>query len=245
MKLSASIVIPARFKSSRFPGKPLAKINGRELILRVYDACKKSKLCKEIYVATDDRRIEKFCKRNKIKTIFTSKKCITGTDRVAEAALKISSDIIINVQGDEPLVSYKDIDKIIKKKINHLDKVICGYSKIDEKSEIYSNSVPKVIFNKKGELIYISRGAIPFSKKSLKIKKFNYYRQVCIYAFNKKELKKFNSSKQSIVEKIENVEILRFFDLNIKVLMVKTKKNTYAVDYPKDIKKIKNFFKTK
>ena len=113
---SFSIVIPARYNSSRFPGKPLALINGKTLIELVYEKC--LAVCKKdnIFVATDDQRINKFLYNKKIQSILTSKKCLTGTDRVAQASKNIDSEIIINVQGDEPLISPRDIKLIIKAK---------------------------------------------------------------------------------------------------------------------------------
>ena len=134
---------------------------------------------------------------------------MTGTDRVAEAANKIKADIYINVQGDEPLISAQDIKKIIKAKIKN---------------------------NEKNELLYISRALVPGSKKAL-LRTYN--KQVCIYAFNKKELDSFKKLKRkSDLEKIEDIEILRFFEFNKKILMIKTNANSIAVDHPEDIKKV-------
>ena len=118
--MSTAIIIPARFNSSRFPGKPLAKILGKEMILRVLDICKKTISKNKIFVATDDKRIKKVVEKNKFKVLLTSRKCKTGTDRVAEASLKVKAKIIVNVQGDEPLINYKDILKIVSAKKNFL-----------------------------------------------------------------------------------------------------------------------------
>ena len=112
-----SIIIPARFKSSRFPGKPLAKILGKEMIIRVCEICEKVIKKKDIYVATDDNRIIKVVKKFGFKSIKTPKNCLTGTDRVFQAAKKIKSKFIINVQGDEPVLNPLDIKKIINAKI--------------------------------------------------------------------------------------------------------------------------------
>ena len=114
-----SIIIPARFKSSRFPGKPLAKILGKEMILRVCDICKKV-IKKNVFVATDDKRIIKTVSRSDYNFIKTSKNCLTGTDRVFQASKKIKTNIIINVQGDEPVINPSDIKKIIKAKKDFL-----------------------------------------------------------------------------------------------------------------------------
>ena len=168
---------------------------------------------------------------------MTSSKCLTGSDRVAEASKKIKSDIYINVQGDEPLVSPNDVKKIISKKIKFPNYVVCGYAKIGLFENPLSKNIPKVVMNSKNELLYISRSLIPASKK--KNKKQKYYKQVCIYAFNKRQLSRFYSmKKKSIIENIEDIEILRFFDLGIKVKMVELKSKTIAVDEKNDIKKV-------
>jgi 3-deoxy-manno-octulosonate cytidylyltransferase (CMP-KDO synthetase) len=168
---------------------------------------------------------------------MTSKNCLTGTDRVAEASKKIDSNIIVNVQGDEPLIRPNDIKKIINCKKKYPDHVICGYDKIHNSENPNNTNLPKVVVNKENELIYISRSKIPGSKKNQI--KGKYYKQVCIYAFNKNQLKKYLSlNKKSDVEKQEDIEILRFFDLNIKIKMVKLNSNSIAVDEIKDKKKV-------
>ena len=124
------IVIPARFKSKRFPGKPLAKINNKEMIIWVAQICKKVTSVSNIVVATDDIRIKKTVNKYGFNAIMTSKKCITGTDRVAQVSKKIKADIYINVQGDEPLIKSQDIKKVISPKIKFPNHVICGYSNL-------------------------------------------------------------------------------------------------------------------
>jgi len=235
------IVIPARFKSSRLPGKPLRKIKGKELILRVIDRCKKFKNKNiKLIVATDNIKIKELVRAYGTDSIMTSKSCLTGTDRVAEVAKKIKADIYVNVQGDEPLINISDIKKIIKRKINKRKMVVCGYTtlNLDEKPE--NRSIPKVLVNKKDELIYISRSVIP-GKKKLGIK-LKYLKQVCIYAFSKKELNIFQSNKKSYLENIEDIEIIRFLEKGIKISMVKLNQKTYAVDTLSDLRKIQKYF---
>jgi 3-deoxy-manno-octulosonate cytidylyltransferase (CMP-KDO synthetase) len=229
------IVIPARIKSKRFHGKPLKKILGIPMVIRVAQICEKVTNKKNIYIATDSKKISSLIKKNRFSAIITSKKSLTGTDRVAEVSSKIKADIYINVQGDEPLVSPQDIKKIIEAKIKNKNKIICGYSEISKDIKAKSNSIPKVVMNEKNELIYISRSLIPGSKK--KLTKYN--KQVCIYAFNKEELNLFrNFKRKSKIEYLEDIEILRFYELNKKILMVKTSGDSIAVDYPSDIKKV-------
>ena len=234
MKLA--IIIPARIKSKRFHGKPLKKILGIPMVIRVAQICEKVTSKKNIFIATDAKKIALVVKKNRFNVLMTSPKCLTGTDRVAEAANKIKADVYINVQGDEPLISGQDIKKIIKAKIKNKNHIICGYTKINKIEDPVKRSIPKVVMNQKNELLYISRALIPGSKK-VPLKTYN--KQVCIYAFNKKELNSFKKLKRkSDVEKIEDIEILRFFELGKKILMVKTSKDSIAVDYPRDIKKV-------
>lgn len=238
------IVIPARMKSSRLPGKPLKKINGKELILRVLNACKPlSSKNTKIVVATDEKKIFKRVNFFNFNSIMTSKTCRTGTDRVAEVAKKIKADIYINVQGDEPLVNYKDIKKIINAKKKYPKHIICGYSNLLPDEDVNNINIPKVVLNKKSELLYISRSSIPNSKKK-SIKESKYLKQVCIYGFNKKDLILFNRFKnKTTLENLEDIEILRYLEVSKKVKMIKVSSKSYAVDTYDDLKKIDNIFK--
>ena len=233
--MSISIIIPARFGSSRYRGKPLVKILGKEMVIHVADICSKIKNVK-VFIATDSKKIADVVKNYGYKYIFTSPKCLTGTDRVAEASRKIRSKIYINVQGDEPTINPKDIKKVIETKKKFPNHVICGYDKVHDFEDPSSINLPKVVVNSKGELIYISRALVPGKKKKNQI--IQYHKQVCIYAFNKKQLKKFyEKKKKSETENFEDIEILRFFDLNEKIKMVKLNSNSVAVDEIADVKK--------
>ena len=199
---------------------------------------------KNLYIATDSAKIEKKVKEENYNSIMTSSKCLTGTDRVAEASKKLKAKIFINVQGDEPLINPKDIRAVIKAKQKFPNHVICGYDKIHKLQEPKNVNLPKVVVNSKKELIYISRSLVPGSKKTIKNK--NYYKQVCIYAFNKKELSSFFSlKKKSEIEEMEDIEILRFFDLGIKIKMIKLNSNSVAVDEIKDVRKAEKILKSR
>jgi len=239
------IVVPARYQSSRFPGKPLKKINNKEMILWVLDVCKKILNNNiKLIVATDSKKIFNFVKKNNFNSIMTSTKCLTGTDRVAEVSKKINADIYVNVQGDEPLIKSKDIMKIIKAKKKNFKKVICGYTLISNSESEKNTNIPKVILNKQEELIYISRVALPASKTS-KIYGYNFLKQVCIYAFNRSELKEFYSNRKSVLESIEDIEIIRFLESAQKIQMVKLSAGSYAVDTIKDLKNVEKIIRNK
>ena len=242
--MKVAIIIPARFESKRFPGKPLKKILNKELIIWVAEACSKVKESNLVYIATDDERISDRANELGFKTVLTSKDCLTGTDRVAEASSKINADIYVNVQGDEPFVNPHDIKKIIEKKIEYKDHVICGYTDILENEDPLSKNIPKVVLNENSEFMYISRAVIPSSKKETLIKKNKFFKQVCIYAFNKYELDKFYSyKKKSIAEELEDIEILRFFEFGKKIKMIKTKPGSIAIDEESDIQIAENILK--
>ena len=235
------IVIPARYKSSRFPGKPLKKIMGKEMILHVLERCSLKFDRQKILVATDSIKIKNFLKKKSYKAVMTSEKCLTGTDRVAEIAKKINSKIYINVQGDEPLIDPMDIWKVLLEKKKYKKSIICGMTKINKHEKPTSNSIPKVVFDKYNKLIYISRSLIPGSKNK---RRFKFWKQVCIYGFSKDDLKIFGKNKRkSELEKIEDIEILRFIDNQKIVKMVKTKEGSIAVDYRKDIKIVEKILK--
>ena len=231
------LIIPARYKSSRFPGKPLTLLKGKSMIRHVYDQCLKAVPQDSIYVATEDDRIADHCKKNNIQFIMTSDECLTGTDRICEVSKLVEADYYINIQGDEPLFNPVDIQSLIQElsKQKNLYDVYCGYCSIDSEDTFYSLNMPKVIFNKRKELIYMSRAPIP-SNKNNKFKKG--YRQVCGYAFSKKSLEIFDIKSKTYFESIEDIELLRFLELGVKVKMVEMSKKSIPVDVREDIKKV-------
>jgi 3-deoxy-manno-octulosonate cytidylyltransferase (CMP-KDO synthetase) len=231
-----SIVIPARYKSSRFPGKPLAKINGKEMVIRVAEIAEKVIDKRNIYIATENHEIVEVSKSYGFKVILTSDECLTGTDRVAEASYELDSDIILNIQGDEPMINPSDIKRVIEEKIRNFNSVINCYAYLDSTEDVNDKKIPKVITSISNELIYCSRNPIP-GFKSIKTKREK--KQVCIYAFNKKELQRFNSVQEKTpLEYEEDIEIIRFLELGIKVKMIELSSVSYAVDYEDDIKTV-------
>lgn len=236
------IVIPARFNSSRFPGKPLAKINGVSMIERVYERCQLG-FDGEITVATDDLRIIKHCNEKNISVILTSDKCLTGTDRVAEISKKIESEVYINIQGDEPLFNPDDIQLFIES-IKLLDNkeynVFAGYTLINNANDYYSNQIPKMLISHKNELIYTSRSPVPANKTADFVKS---HKQVCIYGYTKKALLNYASNIKTPLETIEDLELLRFIELGYKIKMVELSDFSISVDNPEDILKVEKKLK--
>ncbi len=231
------IVIPARYKSKRLPGKPLIDIKGLPMIVRTFNQCKKVVNSSKILVATENKKIFRLCKKNNINVMMTSSKCLTGTDRVAEVAKKIKKKFYINVQGDEPICNPADIKKIIDTAKKYPNTVINGFTEIKDKKIFYSPHIPKIVFRKDGNLIYMSRAPIPSNKNRSLIKA---WRQICIYSFPYKSLKVFSSfKKKTPLEAIEDLELNRFIEIGYQVKMIRMSNKSIAVDTNSDLIKVK------
>jgi 3-deoxy-manno-octulosonate cytidylyltransferase (CMP-KDO synthetase) len=229
------VLIPARYQSSRFPGKPLIPLLGKPMVLWVAELSAKAVGKDNVYVATEDERIRNCVVSAGFNAVMTSELALTGTDRLAEAADQIDADIYINVQGDEPILDPADILKIRDVKLNNLGSVVNGFCWLSDQEDPESVNIPKVITNEDNALVYMSRRALP-GFKDLENAPAKYKKQVCIYAFTKQELSSFAAwGRKSQLEKSEDIEILRFFEMNIPVLMVETKGGSLAVDVPEDV----------
>ena len=228
-----AVVIPARYKSSRFPGKPLAKILGTEMIIWVAGIAENAVGKDNVYIATENEEIVDLVKSHGYKVVLTSDSCPTGTDRVAEAALEIDADFIINIQGDEPMLNSNDIQKVIDKMIENPNHVINCMAPLNKHENVEDKKIPKVITNLNDELIWCSRNPLPGLKEGLPT---NPMKQVCIYGFNRDHLKAFWSyGKKTPLEFQEDIEIDRFIEMGYKIKMVRLDGSTVAVDYPEDI----------
>jgi 3-deoxy-manno-octulosonate cytidylyltransferase (CMP-KDO synthetase) len=222
------LVIPARYNSKRFPGKPLVNICGTPMIIRTYNQCKKVVPESKILIATDDLRIKKVCEKEKINVMMTSKKCLTGTDRIAEVAKKFKADFYLNVQGDEPICNPSDIKKLLITAKKYPKTIINGYTEIKDKKLFYSGHIPKVVFRKDGRLLYQSRAPIPTTKDMKFVKA---WRQVCIYSLPYNSLSVFKSvNKKTPLEQLEDCELLRFLELGHEVKMIKMSNRSVSVD---------------
>lgn len=231
------VVIPARYQSSRLPGKPLIDLHGKSLLLRTYEQCCKAVGKSLVYVATDDERIYKYCLNHNIKVEMTSVNCLTGTDRVAEFAQKIIAKSYINVQGDEPLLNPEDIKQVINAVIQFPDDIINGYAPIETVEQYNSLTIPKVVFRADKRLLYMSRSPIPGNKSGSFQKS---WRQICVYGFPRITLTKFaEQTGKSPLEKEEDIEILRFLELGYEVRMLELSSDSVAVDTLSDAEKVR------
>ncbi len=243
-KLKVIGVIPARYKSSRFEGKPLCIIKDIPMIKRTYMQAKQSKLLNNLVVATESDKIKKYCESENIPVIMTSDTCLTGTDRIAEIAQNINADLYVNIQGDEPVIDPKSIDEVVSEYKKYTDDYLAYnlYKYIDEVDEVTTDTIIKVIVNEKDELMYMSRLPTPFNKSYIVPK---YKKQICVYGFTKKALELFAARDKTLNEVHEDIEILRFIDMGYKVKMRETKVDSIAVDVPSDVEKVEKFLKLK
>ena len=237
------IIIPARYSSSRFPGKPLVKLLGKPMIKWVAELSSKAVGKENVYIATDDNQIQKAVNQMGYNVVMTSKNCLTGTDRLAEVAKKIEADIYINVQGDEPLVDPNDIKKVIDLKKKYPNEIINGYTIMKKDEDPKSLTMPKIIFTEDKRMVYISRQPLPGFKDQKYASKI-YHKQVCIYAFNREELLEFaNFGRKSKLEESEDIEIIRFLEWGKTIRLAETQSGSLAVDVPKDVEKVEKLLK--
>ena len=233
-------VIPARYQSSRFPGKPLHPILGKPLVIWVCEKVAAALGKNATYVATDDDRIAQVVRKYGYKVVMTSSAHLTGTDRLAEVAQKVDADIYVNIQGDEPMINPKNILEVIEIKKEHPDQIINCMAPLLMDEDPTSVNIPKVVVDQYNQLLYMSRSAIPGNKKA-KYSSQDFLKQICIYGFNKEELDLFRENPEKTpLESHEDIEILRFLELGRTIKMHRVNSGSLAVDVPEDVKKVEN-----
>jgi len=242
-------IIPARYGSSRFEGKPLALINGKMMIQRVYEQAKKAFRLAEVVVATDDQRIFDAVESFGGKVVMTSSNHKSGTDRCREVVEKVGTgfDAVINIQGDEPYINPLQINQIAEL-ISGEDTQIASLCKpIRDIDELLSHNAVKVVVAKNGKALYFSRYTIPFQRNETDPTKWmqlrTYYKHIGIYAYKSQILKEISALPQSGLEMSESLEQLRWLENGYEVRMGVTVFESYSVDVPDDIKKIESVFK--
>ena len=239
--LSVIGIIPARYGSTRLPAKALAMISGKPMIQHVYERCMKSGLLSEILVATDDKRIFDAVLSFGGNAVMTSKVHKSGTDRIGEAVKKIKCDIVVNIQGDEPMIDPGNIDKAIEplltdKSINV--STICV--KIKDKKEISNPNVVKVIKDKNNNALYFSRSVIPFNRDSGRVE---YFKHIGLYVYRSSYLTQLVNMKQTKLESAEKLEQLRILENGESIRVVEVKKDSHSVDTPGDLNKIRKILR--
>ena len=232
------LIIPARLESTRLPNKLLIEIEGLSIIQRTYNCALKALKDKErIFIATSSELIGNHCEDFGANVLKTSKDCLTGTDRVAEASQIIKASQYINLQGDEPIFPTEDLNFFINEAIKKPNEIHTGITKIKCDLDYRNLSIPKMVFSKSKRLMYSSRAPIPSNKNGdFKVG----FKHVCVYAFNKSHLQEFkNFGRKAFFENQEDLEINRFLELDFIVNCVELKKGGKAVDTRDDLEIVK------
>lgn len=232
-------VIPARYQSSRLPGKPLKDIHGKPMIYWVAKRVEASILT-EYYVATDDDRIFNACQKYSIPCIMTSSKCINGTERVAEVATKIKADYYVNIQGDEPCINIDAINKFVRS-LHKFDYVnfIQAVSRITDPEAVLDDSIVKVVISEDNEALYYSRLPIPYSRDKNKSNKVPYYKCLGLYLYSRDFLHKYSLMSSTKLENIEHIEQLRILENKIVINVVEVDDDGMSVDTDDDLTKVR------
>ncbi len=240
-------VIPARWASSRFPGKPLAKIGGIPMIQRVVAQADKAKCVSEVIVATDDSRILDCVNNTGGRAIMTSDDHPSGTDRIAEVVRDKDCDIVVNIQGDEPLIPPQNIDQVVKPLIDDSSISVASLRiLIRNKEDLLNKNITKVVVDKFDSALYFSKAPIPWYRDSW-LKKMGadsdlslplWFKHIGLYAYRKRFLMEYSTLPLSPLEKIEKLEQLRILENGFQIKVVETKLDSIGVDSETDIEVI-------
>jgi len=232
-------IIPARYASTRFPGKMLAKIHGKTMIRHVYEQCLKSLTLSKVIIATDDERIKEECESFGAQVLMTVPEHPSGTDRCFEAYTKLKEefDFIINIQGDEPFIKPEQIDMLISG-LNDKTELSTLIKKIDNNSILFNVGNVKVTFNNKMEALYFSRHPIPYLRgieEQTWLEKHSFFEHVGLYAYRADILKSITLLEPSSLETAESLEQLRWMENGYKIKLVETNWDSFCVETPEDL----------
>ncbi len=246
MPVKAIVVIPARYASTRFPGKLLQDLGGKPVIIHVYENSKKAGLIDDVVVATDDERIYDMVKRWNGNCVMTSPFHPSGTDRIAEVARKMDCDIIVNVQGDEPFIRPEMIDDVVSLLDDERASISTLIKEIKNREELLDPNTVKVVFDRESFAIYFSRSPIPYHRDEWKgidgIRVNGYlYKHIGIYGYRKDVLLRISSLPQSRLERIEKLEQLRAIENGIKIKVKETPFETIGIDTPDDLERARRW----
>lgn len=237
--------IPARYGSTRFPGKPLALIAGTPMIQHVYERVSEAKKVDEVYVATDDKRIAEAVESFGGKFVMTSSALRSGTDRCAAAARKIKADIVVNVQGDEPVISPKTIDAAVAALLKSPGSVMSTAAvPINDRDLLFSENVVKVVAAKNGDALYFTRSTIPFLrgvKQQDYLRNFKFLKHLGIYIYTNDFLQKLTNLKETPLEAAEKLEQLRVLENGYRIKVAVVEEDSISVDVPSDITAVEEF----
>jgi 3-deoxy-manno-octulosonate cytidylyltransferase (CMP-KDO synthetase) len=233
-------VIPARYSSTRFEGKVLADICGKPMIQHVWERAKQALVLDDLIIACDEEIVAQACRKFKAHVVMTSKGHACGTDRISEVVNPLDVRVIINIQGDEPLVHPSMIDSVARALLDD-NKVSMAtiMKKIEDEKELHDHNVVKVVVDKNNFALYFSRAMIPHRAHNCEIPSPNFYKHIGLYSYTKDFLFTYRNLPVSNLEKIERLEQLRVLEEGFRIKVVETKFNTIGVDTHADLEKVK------
>lgn len=247
MLLGAAIAIPTRMSSTRFPGKPLAKLGSKTVIEHVYERCMKSELAERAVILTDSPQIMDFAKQMGAEAIMTSPQCSSGTERIIEAFDEIGAEFVVNVQGDEPFISPNLIDALIQKRAETSCDLVTAASRISDVAALENENVVKVLRAENGRAIYFSRSPLPFIRgvreRAKWLEKAAYWRHIGIYGYSREALNLYANFGPCALEKCEMLEQLRFISNGMQFEVVQTQYESIGIDTPADLVAAEEFLK--
>lgn len=240
-------IIPSRYGSTRFPGKPLVPIAGKPLLQWVIEGARTSRRLKEICVATDDERIAALARQCGVRAIMTDSELPTGTDRIHQAAKDLSADVVVNIQGDEPLIDGALLDKLVEpfETDANLEMATLGRALDDE--SLQSVNTAKIVVNARDEALYFSRFPIPYSRNKVAMGQAisAALKHIGIYAYRREFLARFCAAGTAQIEHAEGLEQLRALYLGARIKVVRVEHDSWGVDTPDDVQKIERIIRNR
>jgi 3-deoxy-manno-octulosonate cytidylyltransferase (CMP-KDO synthetase) len=243
-------IIPARYASTRLPGKPLVKIDGKPMIIHTYESASKSSLIQRVIVATDNEEVYNVCREYGADVCMTPVDIQTGSDRIAYVARELTNvEVVVNIQGDEPFIPGIMIDQALEPlMLDERVEITTLAKRITNETELQSPDVVKVVFDLNNNALYFSRSPIPFVrdvKSFTEAKKYDcYYKHIGLYAYRRDALFAFTSLQQSELEKIEKLEQLRMLEHGMIIKVVETEYESLSVDTSEDLKAAQRYYRT-
>ncbi len=235
--MEVTAIIPARYQSARFPGKPLVDIKGVPMIHRVYRQVEKSQLISEVIVATDSREIFSYCSNAQIPVLMTSPDHQSGTDRVAEVAQQRTSPIILNVQGDEPFIDPNHLDQLINGLIASQESIATLITLRHDEQRLHDQACVKVVRRVDGRALYFSRSPIPYDRGTVR-QPASFWQHLGIYAFRRQALLEVTTWPISPLETREKLEQLRWLEGGYDIMTVEVSSAARGIDTPEDLKEL-------
>lgn len=240
--MKAICIIPARYASTRFPGKPLAKIGDKPMIQWVYERCRQARKIDRVVVATDDKRIERAVLNFGGQVLMTPKNLPSGSDRVAFAARRFDADIVVNVQGDEPLIQADLLDQIVSVFQDKRIQIATPVKKIQNQAQLSDANLVRVVRDNQHFALYFSRSVIPYLRdipnKDIWLEKHTFFKHIGVYAYRDEVLQEITKLPPSDLEQAERLEQLRFLENGYRVFTVETDYESLSVDTREDLNKI-------